>query len=298
MGSASISTMEELGNKVSTNATILTNFLRSNSWAEPSFDRNSPTTTLPATAPENIRVARQSLIEASLKIFQLAIGPSEFLPNLAVGVCDFSKPLHIASLGITHITLIYLGASFSCKKQYQYIACLRWLCHFNIFYLVPLKHKITYSELAAAAEVPEQRLKSVVRMAMTTNIFLETEPNEVSHSVTSALIADDPNFYAWATYMCETSAPAASKLVEASVKWPASFAKHETSYNIAFDTDLPFFDHIALNSEKMKQFTRYMKNVTSSEGTAINHVLTGFDWAILGKAVIVDVSSYPLKFAP
>jgi len=125
---------------------------------------------------------------------------------------------------------------------------------------------------------------------MTTNLFLETVPNEVSHSATSALIASDPNFYAWAAYMGESSAPAAAKLVDASVKWPGSLEKTETPYNLAFDTGLPFFDHTALDPCKEKQFARYMKHVTSSEGTHTKHVVNGFDWGSLGKAVVVDVS--------
>src|SRR5690349_15474125 len=126
-------------------------------------------------------------------------------------------------------------------------------------------------------------------MAMTDNLFLELVPDQISHSAASALIAENPNFNAWAAYMGETSSAAAAKLVDASIKWPGSLAKNETAYNIAFDTDLPFFDHTASDPERMKQFATYMKNVTSSEGTDIKHALTGFDWKSLGQAVVVDV---------
>ena len=125
----------------------------------------------------------------------------------------------------------------------------------------------------------------------TTNLFLEAVPDKVSHSAASMLIASNPNVYAWASYMSETSAPTAAKLVDASVRWPGSLAKNETAYNIAFGTDLPFFDHMGLDPEKASQFAMYMKNVTSSEGSDIKHVLTGFNWAHLGKAVVVDVGS-------
>ncbi len=152
------------------------------------------------------------------------------------------------------------------------------------------------AKLASASKTPELRLKSVIRMAMTTNLFLEVVPDQISHSAASALIAENPNFNAWAAYMGETSAPAAAKLVDASIKWPGSLAKNETAYNIAFDTDLPFFDHTARDTERMKQFATYMKNVTSSEGTDIKHALAGFDWQSLGKAVVVDVGLPFCKF--
>jgi len=249
--------MEELEHQISANVSILSEFFRTSSYPAPTFDRHSPPTTLPATAPENVRKARKALIEASYKLSQLAIGPNEFLPNIAVG--------------------------------YHYIACLQWLCQFNIFHLVPLQGAIKYAELAVAAKVPELRLKSIVRMAMTANLFSELTPDHVSHSATSALIAEDPNFYAWASYMSETSAPVALKTAEASAKWPECVGKTETAYNVEKKTDLPFFEHTSADPERMKQFARYMKNVQSSEGTHIKHVLTGFDWAKLGKAVVVDV---------
>lgn len=85
------STMEKLSSIISANVSIVREYLHSSSYPEPSFDRESPSTTLPAAAPENIRVARQALIEASLKLQQLATGPSEFLPNLAVGVSCVSR---------------------------------------------------------------------------------------------------------------------------------------------------------------------------------------------------------------
>lgn len=82
----------------------------------------------------------------------------------------------------------------------------------------------------------------------------------------------------------------ASKLAEASEKWPGSEEKNQTAYNIAFETDMPFFDHLVTLPEKTKQFASYMKNVQNSEGTAIGYLVHGFDWASLGKATVVDVS--------
>jgi 6-hydroxytryprostatin B O-methyltransferase len=133
-------------------------------------------------------------------------------------------------------------------------------------------------------------------MAMTNNLFSELSPNTISHSATSALLVTDPSFHDWAVVMCELSAPTAAKYVEATTKWPNSVAINETAYNIAFDTDLPFFDHLALDPEKTKQFAGYMKNVTSSQGTSMEHLLRGFPWASLGEATVVDVCNI-LDFA-
>ncbi|KAM5436481.1 putative 6-hydroxytryprostatin B O-methyltransferase [Microsporum ferrugineum] len=250
-------TLEALASQVQENARIVSDFLRSCGHAGPSFERDSPTTSLPSSAPPDISAARQAIMGAALQMFHLAAGPSEYLPNLAVG--------------------------------YQQIACLRWLTHFKIFHLVPLDSPIAYPSLAAAAGVSVKQLKTVTRMAMTNYLFCEPEPNTVAHTATSTLIASDASFHDWASFMCEASVPMASKLVEATEKWTDSEEKNQTAYNVAFDTDLPFFDHLKTQPDKTRQFANYMKNVQKSGGTGMHYLIEGFDWASLGKGTVVDV---------
>ncbi|RJE19621.1 o-methyltransferase [Aspergillus sclerotialis] len=173
--------------------------------------------------------------------------------------------------------------------QNQYIASLRWLTHFAIFSLVPLTEEISYSSVAASAGVSERQLKTVARMAMTNRVLCEPTPGMIAHTATSATFVTNPSLHDWAIFMCEASVPAAAHMVEASKKWPDSSAPNETAYNVAFDTNLPFFDHLATLPIRTKQFAGYMKNVTNSEGTAIRHLLNGFNWAGLGTAHVVDV---------
>ena len=159
---------------------------------------------------------------------------------------------------------------------------------------MPLSDTISYADLAAAARVPEQRLKSIIRMAMTNSLFREQRDGTyVSHSATSALLARNGDVYAYATYMCAKSAPTAMHMAAAHQRWgPASMRTYETAYNIAFDTDLPFFEHISQDEAKMGEFARYMRNVRSSESVDIQHLVTGFTWQdISDGGVVVDVST-------
>lgn len=135
-------------------------------------------------------------------------------------------------------------------------------------------------------------------MAMTNRIFCEPAADTVAHSPASALFVTDSSFHDWAEFMCEASVPAAAHLVEASKKWPNSRAKNETAYNVAFNTDLPFFDHLATLPDRTRQFAGYMKNVTSSEGTSIRHLLNGFDWGSVGTAQVIDVSHHTQDLTP
>ncbi|MCJ1439430.1 hypothetical protein MMC27_008824 [Xylographa pallens] len=214
----------------------------------PTFESDGPSAILPAGSPQNVQEARQKLIAASLELAQLAIGPSEFLPNLATG--------------------------------FQYISCVSWLCQYDIFHLVSQSNEISYAALATAARVPEQRLKSIVRMATTSTLFRESsDGKQLDYSATSALLARNDDVYAYGVYMCAESAPMAMHMAAAAQRWePASMKASEAAYNDAFDTDLPFFDYISRDETKMAEFAVYMRNVRSSEGVNIKHLVASFAW--------------------
>lgn len=138
-------------------------------------------------------------------------------------------------------------------------------------------------------------------MAMTTGLFREQQrngppppqPPRVGHSATSALLARNDDVYAYATYMCAKSAPTALRMTEAHRRWgPASTRPFETAYNVAFATDLPFFDHVGRDEERMALFARYMQSVRSSDAVGLRHLAAGFDWqGVRDGGVVVDVSS-------
>lgn len=78
--------LEALSSVISKNASVVSQYLHTNHLPQPSRESDGPSTILPSDAPQDVQQARQRLIAASLETLQLAIGPSEFLPNLATGV--------------------------------------------------------------------------------------------------------------------------------------------------------------------------------------------------------------------
>ena len=179
-------------------------------------------------------------------------------------------------------------------QKFQYVSCISWLCQYNIFDLVPLNGIISYEDLAASAKVPKQRLKSIIGMVMTNALFRQQPDGQsIGHSAMSALLARDNDMQAWASFMCKTSAPMALQMVAAHQRWgPNTVKKNETAYNVAFDTDLPFFDHVGSDESRVKEFAGYMRNVQKSEGVNLNHLVAGFAWADLQKdSIVVDVSA-------
>ena len=185
-------------------------------------------------------------------------------------------------------------------QEFQYVSCISWLCQYDIFHLVPLSGNISYASLAAAAHVPEQRLKSIMRMAMTNALFREhPDGKHTGHSATSALLARNEDVHAWASYICANSAPMALKMSAAHQRWgPDSERSNETAYNAAFDTKLPFFDHLGLDETRVAEFAAYMRNVRSSKGVDISHLVAGFSWKDVPEGgVVVDVSPSPLSIS-
>lgn len=231
--------LDALSSTITENARIVSEYLTAHDLPQPSCNSDGPSIIVPTGSPPSIQQARENLIAASLEIAQLAIGPSEFLPNLATGV---------------RWTLV---AGYRRKKihtdsiVFQYVSCLHWLCQFDIFHLIPPNEPIKYADLAAAAKVPEQRLKSIIRMAMTNSLFREQpDGKSVAHSATSALLARNEDVHAYALYMSSRTARCAQQMAPAHQKWGADSTRtNETAFNLAYNTDLPFFEYLSGNED-------------------------------------------------
>ncbi|RGP66070.1 6-hydroxytryprostatin b o-methyltransferase [Fusarium sporotrichioides] len=256
--SASPSLITDLANAVSSAAKNLDEQLQSQGLPQPSFAPDGPTYVVPKDAPKVAHEARVATAEAALKLFNLVSGPSELLPNMTA--------------------------------SYHTIFALQWLHHFDVFSRIPLDGTVSYETLATEANVPESLLKSVARMAMTSNILAEPTMGQVVHTANSAMFLKFPNTRDWASYMFTASIPTAAAMVQATEKWPGSVKKTETAYNVAFGHDLPFFDHLSQSPVLTKQFSGYMRSVTDGQGMDLSHLVEGFDWTGLpDNSIVVDI---------
>ncbi|KAK7938002.1 hydroxyindole O-methyltransferase [Apiospora aurea] len=163
------------------------------------------------------------------------------------------------------------------------------LRHFNILRLVPMKGAISYTGLANLAGCTETRLKNVVRMAMTTGLFLEQIPQQVSHSATSALFATSEDYRNWAAYATDVLTPVAAGMTEAHKRWPLATERTRTAYNIAFYHDVSFLDRLGQNPALHKQFAGHMRALATNQGTHMKHLVNGLEWDRNPNATVVDV---------
>lgn len=127
-------------------------------------------------------------------------------------------------------------------------------------------------------------------MAATNNFLRVVQPERIAHSRISAQFVRYPQYLDWADWATSYSAPTAHAFTDATQRWGDTNAKNETAFNVAFGTELPFFDHVAASTDLSAVFANYMRSRNRSEELALEHVLLGFDWAKLGRANIVDVS--------
>lgn len=79
----------ELSSIISESAGAVSQYLASKNLPQPSVAADGPSVIVPGDAPPPVQLARHKLLSASLQLFQLAQGPSDFLPNLATGVSLF-----------------------------------------------------------------------------------------------------------------------------------------------------------------------------------------------------------------
>ncbi|KAF2230549.1 hypothetical protein EV356DRAFT_536266 [Viridothelium virens] len=212
----------------------------------------------PVPAHDALQRPLKELAEAATRLLQFATDPRDYLPHLAA--------------------------------NYQHLVCLKWLISLEVLKHIPLLGKVSYSQLASSADVPESQLKGVARMAMVHGFLHEPEPGTVAHSRSSALLVKDESFMNWARWMTNYSAPTAYQFPEATKRWGNTEAKNETAFNLAMDVRQPFFDHLRQQKEMNTMFSGYMRNVASTEGVSFKHLVNGFDWAKLPSgATVVDV---------
>ncbi|KAK3171624.1 hypothetical protein OEA41_003708 [Lepraria neglecta] len=203
--------------------------------------------------------ARDEILEHATRTKQLVHDPSSFLTELLV-------------------------------QQQQY-ASLGWLCHFDILSKITKSPSgVPYVDLARLAGVPETTLRAVARMAMTSDFLAETPEGYLSHNALSSAIIEDRHLSHWLYYIVKHTVPLMGCLIPAVEKWGDSKQSNHTAYNIMGDTDLPFFEFLKSRPDLSAEFDAYMESqAVMHSGTRIDHLLQGFDWAVLEEAVVVDV---------
>lgn len=190
----------------------------------------------------------------------------------------------------------------------DYLA-LAVLAHWDVFGAVPLDGEISYADLAAKVNLSEERLRRFIRQVMTNHVFTESRPGYVAHTAASAVPVRIPSFRWWIEHNAEDGGPAYPKVIQALETWGASDQPAESGFGIAFglnakDGKDSVFRFVAEDGEgekkgfRMKRIGHAMEGMKGDGAYNVGHVQKGFDWASLGEATVVDVSSLASQFEP
>ena len=118
----------------------------------------------------------------------------------------------------------------------------------------------------------------------------EDAPDHVIHTAGSALLLRDRNMMDYYGFFVEQMFPTSAKLAEALEKFQDSTAAQDTAFGLAFNTKETLFQYLETRPKLQARFVGAMEGVNRDPSQSQNHVVTGYPWAELGEATVVDAS--------
>lgn len=127
-------------------------------------------------------------------------------------------------------------------------------------------------------------------MTATAGFLHEPRPAHVAHSALSAPFVTRPSYLDAAMFLSETAAPAALHMAAATHRFGQSPRPHESAYNVALGTSVPFASMCEQRSTLQRQWPAYLRHAMGDVELSVTDLLTCFDWLSLGNATVVEVS--------
>ncbi|KAK8123895.1 hypothetical protein PG999_003813 [Apiospora kogelbergensis] len=245
----------ELSSRIATNTTKLNDYLVSNNLPAPSFDLNGPTDSLIPKENTDLEAARVAIIDDTLELRQLMLGPREYL------------------MSYTHDELISQQA----------------IVRFRLAQSFPVGSEATFAEVAATCNLTETLTRQLLRHAIVKGIFTESLRGVVSHNAVSRLLAEDDVIRDWVGAGSDDLWQAAAHTCEANSKYPGSEEPNETGFALANGTNKSIYEVFAENPERARRFGNAMRSFTEGTGFEVSHVVNSYPWADHGNARVVDV---------
>lgn len=265
MAPASVERMTTLSQEIAAKTKIITDYLTANNLDAASFDVNGLAEfPIPIEEGETYK-ARLELIALTKELHDIALGPSESVRYLAWD-------------GVNNLSL-------------------QAIWDFKIAQAVPLDGTISYDDLTAKVknlnnglDTPMLNLRRIIRHAMTNRIFVEPKKGFVAHNRSSRLILESPTMSSWVGFMCSDLGLPVANVVNAMRKWPGSEESNETSVNLTYGQDLPWFDFIQKDKEFANRYNLAMAAHGVGEGYSVQRVVEGYAWDRLSEgATVVDM---------
>ncbi|OTA59190.1 S-adenosyl-L-methionine-dependent methyltransferase [Hypoxylon sp. EC38] len=251
----STSRIVELSSRIAANTAILNDYLASHNLPAPSFDVNAPLDTLVPKNEVEVKKARVSIIDDTLELRRLVLGPREYL------------------MSYSHNELISQQA----------------VTRFGIARSFPVGSEATFAEIAAATGISEANIRRIIRHAVLRNIFVEPRPGVVSHNAVSRLLAEDQVIHDWVGASTDDLWQGAAQACNAMTKYPNSLEPTETGFALANQTNKSIYEVLSEFPERARRFGNAMRSFTKGTGFELSHIVNNFPWGDIKNGTVVDV---------
>ncbi|KAK3081043.1 hypothetical protein LTS18_010777 [Coniosporium uncinatum] len=249
-----MATILELSDIISSRTKLIHDELQASGRPQPTFDVIQDPDAI--TLDGELQQAQKELRDAAQKLSDLVAGPSNLLLEQ---LFSFHDP-----------------------------AVMRVLYTFKIPQAVPLTGSISFDDLSAKVGIEVSRLRRILRYAYSLRIFQEPEPEHVSHTQLSCELATAQPSIDMLGHMVDEEYPTGLNLAQALSRWPGESGPTNTAYNIAFETDQPWFKWIGTEPHRAVRFAGAMGFLSTRGINAIDLMLQRFDWTANCKT-FVDV---------
>ncbi|TRX96512.1 hypothetical protein FHL15_002784 [Xylaria flabelliformis] len=245
----------ELANRIASNTAKVNDYLLSHNLPTPSFDVDGPRDTLIPKDELDIEAARVAIVDDTLKLRRLVLGPREYL------------------MSYTHDELISQQA----------------ITRYRIAHSFPVGQEASFADIATATGLDQGLVRRFIRHAIVKDIFSEPRPGVVVHNAVSRLLAEDQVIHDWVGASTDDLWQAAAQTCNALDKWSGSQEPNETGFSLANETDKSIYVEFSKFPERARRFGNAMRSFTEGTGFELDHIVNNFPWGDIKDGTVVDV---------
>ncbi|KAF2726953.1 S-adenosyl-L-methionine-dependent methyltransferase, partial [Polyplosphaeria fusca] len=250
---ATVSRIVELAAIISKHTALIEDHLVDNNHPSPSFEHSGT-----ASLPRAVSSSQDAIIDATAELGDLMLPPRNLL---------FRYGAH------------------------NNLVCLQAIVRCNIAHIVPLHESgIPYSEIAMQTNLNEQVLRRLIRHAITMRVFSETKTGHVVHTACSRALRKR-EMYGWMSTGANELWPAATRIVDALMQWPASGEAAETGFALANSTSKSIYDVLAEEPVRGTNFALTMQAFSETPEMSLDHLSSHTIWRYCSSVVDVGGST-------
>ncbi|KAF2232862.1 hypothetical protein EV356DRAFT_449295 [Viridothelium virens] len=244
MDSSSFGELEACKNDFATAIQTVVDYIRETAGGAGFDPVSPPRQTIPSDAPGYVHRARADILNITGRLQTLLAEPTFLIQSLA--------------------------------SRTQLLACVKWLCEFQILASIPVSGGVPAKDVADLAGVPETQLRRVVRMTATAGFLFEPQPGYIAHTALSAPFVTNLSYLDATIFLAETAVPASLQMAKGSATSSIAGSRAPTvSFNLS-------------ETKLQRQWSAYQW-CTGDQNDGITEMLSRLNWHSLKNACVVDV---------